>query len=149
MIIPQGFKLTTGPDKHGRTVYALLKLNIFRHNEDTYIKSWYHDPNDAMSQPPTQKDIDLEIELSDYSRWNKGLPKDQIVEVNKYVYEQMLCVLPPRNWGKHNRHYFEVGEAHHHENGRAIHRAFWIKDGRYYTGHPDMAAKNLSENIVN
>jgi hypothetical protein len=78
------------------------------------------------------------VNLSDWSRWNTELPKGQRVEINEEIYHELLGALPPRVWNQETS-YFEVGEPHHHEEGRAIHRACWIEFGRYYTGYPTMA----------
>lgn len=78
------------------------------------------------------------VNLSDWSRWNTELPKGQRVEINEEIYHELLGALPPRVWNRETS-YFEVGEPHHYEEGRAIHRACWIEFGRYYTGYPTMA----------
>lgn len=79
-----------------------------------------------------------ETELNDWSRFNKDLNKGQRVEISEEIYHHFLGVLPPQNWGR-EASYFEVGEPHHHEGGKAIHRACWIEYGRFYTGYPCQA----------
>jgi len=96
----------------------------------------YDNPELIKEYPhrPTLSEIKHEININDWARWNTELIKDsEPVEVGESVYYHMLECLPPRNW---KGSYFEVGEPHHHENGKAIHRAFWEDNGKFYTGYP-------------
>lgn len=128
------FKIEEGKTNNGQKCISLWKTHgkwengdLFELSHPHYITAWY-------DQEPTQDEINRQIELSDYSRWNKELTEDQNVEVNEYIYMDQLEALPPHVW---KGSYFEVGEPHHHDNkGRAIHRAFWIENGKYYTGYP-------------
>jgi hypothetical protein len=97
-----------------------------RRYEPESVKEWY--------QRPTQQQIDNEIMLNDWSRWNESLKPGQIVEIGEAVYWSLLECLPPKLY---NGNYFEVGEPNHHDNkGRAVHRACWIDAGKYFTGYP-------------
>lgn len=96
-----------------------------RRDEIELIKQWHEAVTDEM--------VTKELELNDWSRWNKELPKGQKVEISEYIYHYLLEVLPPNNW---EGDYFEVGEPHHHEKGKAIHRACWMEGDKYYTGYP-------------
>jgi hypothetical protein len=112
-------------------------------DEPEILKVFYFDEvlNGPNGNRPTDEEINHVIELNDWSRWNKELIKDkEPVEVSENIYYDMLNCLPPKNW---KGTYFEVGEAHHHDNnGKAIHRAFWSEDSntrpytRYFTGYP-------------
>lgn len=76
-------------------------------------------------------------DINDWSRWNQqDLNPGQKIEISEDIYDHLLNCLPPRNW---KGGYFEVGEADHHaNNGRAIHRACWKENGKYYTGYPQI-----------
>ena len=83
---------------------------------------------------PTEAELLHEIELNKWERWNKELTEEQNVEISENVYYHLLNCLPPRNW---KGNYFEVGEAHHHDNrGKAIYRACWKVENKFYTGYP-------------
>lgn len=84
---------------------------------------------------PTQSQLDEEITLNDWSRWNvQPLTEGQRIEISEAIYWHLLECLPPR---KYNGSYFEVGEPDHHDkNGKPIHRACWIENGKFYTGYP-------------
>jgi len=122
----------------------LLNANLFHIKETYYFDShygWKQFMNQCMqlTEIETNKGLDSiynEIQLSDFSRWNKTLLKKGMkpIEISSSVYNHMLNCLPPRNWVSG---YFEVGEAdHHNDEGRAVHRAFFKTEGKYYTGYP-------------
>lgn len=73
--------------------------------------------------------------INDWSRWNEqSLTHGQKIEISEDIYEQLMGCVPPINC---NGSYFEVGEADHHTNaGRAVYRACWKEEGKYYTGYP-------------
>ena len=131
--------LVTDINRHGQKIHTLYKIAVseegkprFAFSEPTYIHEWESDSE------PTREMIDREIMLNDYSRWNKGLQKDAPpVEVSESVYYDMMGAVPPHYM---TNNYFEVGEAHHHENGKPIYRAFWIENTgngyAYFTGYP-------------
>jgi hypothetical protein len=78
------------------------------------------------------------IEEEDIDNWNRWksmeLKEGASIEVSERIYYEMLGAVPPHI---QDGNYFEVGEAHHHTNeGKAIHQAFWIHKGRYYSGFP-------------
>jgi hypothetical protein len=99
---------------------------LFELSEPTNVKEFEHEP--------TQTELLHEIELNDWTRWNKDLTIGQCIEISEDTYNQLLNCLPPRNW---KGNYFEVSEAHHHDNkGKAIYRACWKDNGLYYTGYP-------------
>lgn len=98
------------------------------YDEPQFLQLWNGSVNDNLAS------INEQVALEDWSRWNTELPEGQKVEISESIYYHLLNCLPPRNWHKT---YFEVGEAHHHTNeGRAIHRACWIENDKYYTGYP-------------
>jgi hypothetical protein len=72
--------------------------------------------------------------LNDWTRWNKSLKFGDCCEISEHVYNSMLEAVPPVNWVGS---YFECGEPHHHRNGKAIRRAFWKVDNRFFTGYPN------------
>lgn len=97
-----------------------------------------HDPYTVKSfgnSFPSDVEINQEIELNDWTRWNKHpLLKGQKVEISENIYYDLLNCVPPR---RSRSNYFEVGEAEHHdEKGKAVHRACWIESGKYFTGYP-------------
>src|SRR3990167_2385649 len=99
------YKLTNGLNKNGQNIFTLLKTHFddgTEMREPEYIKLWENEP--------TQEQIDEQILLNDWSRWNTELPKGQKVEISEAIYFTMLNCLPPRNW---KDDYFEVGEPHH------------------------------------
>lgn len=101
--------------------------------EPDHIKDFYY--SEGIDQYPAAQ-IEQEIILNNWERFNKDLTEGQKVEISEHIYYHFLNCLPPRNW---NGKYFEVGEPHHHDNkGRAIHRACWIEDGKFFTGYPKM-----------
>lgn len=88
----------------------------------------------GYAKKPSKAEIYRQIMLNDWSRWNTELNDTDKIEVSENIYDEMLSVLPPRNW---QRSYFEVGEPHHHDgNGKPVHRALNQVNGKYYTGHP-------------
>ena len=76
-----------------------------------------------------------EENIDNWDRWKSmKLTEGASIEVSERIYYEMLGAVPPRI---RDGNYFEVGEAHHHTNeGKAIHQAFWIHKGRYYSGYP-------------
>lgn len=130
--INQFFAIDKGYTKENIPVTTLYKTggmyngHFYELSEPEYIKAFYNDV--------TPKELEREMILNDWSRWNKELPKGQKVEISEAIYYHLLSCLPPRNWVKN---YFEVGEADHHdENGKAIYRACWIEDNKFFTGYP-------------
>jgi hypothetical protein len=100
---------------------------LFEKVHPDYIKDW-------PDNEPTAEEIQHELMLNDWSRWNTELPEGQKVEVSEFIYYSLLECLPPRIM---ESGYFEVGEPHSHDNkGRAIHRACWMEQGKYFTGYP-------------
>lgn len=127
------YATTTGVNKNGQTITTLYKTHYKFGNalheflEPQYIKLW-EGTAEALAS-----DIEEQIELNDWERWNTSLHKGQRVEISEAIFYNLLGSVPPKRM---ERNYFEVGEAHHHEQGRAIHRACWIEGGKYYTGYP-------------
>lgn len=128
------FAIDTGTTKDGQCVTSLFKTH-WEYNGTHYpidrpenVKDWY-------GIAPTDAEINHEILLNDWSRWNTELPKGQEVEISEYIFWELFGAVPPRNVQADTK-YFECGECHHHEGGKAIHRACWIKDGKFYTGYP-------------
>lgn len=129
-IAPQ-YATTTGSNKNGQVITTLYKTHaiyngsLYPLGEPTYIK---------LFEDATPEQLQTEMTLNDWARWNTELIKDKTVEVSENVYYQMLECLPPRNW---RGHYFEVGEPNHHNSkGQPVHRAFWMDNGKYFTGYP-------------
>lgn len=130
----------TGTTANGQTVTTLYKTHgkfengqLFELSSPEQIKDFYFTANSNDTET-TEVDILNEIVLNDWSRWNKELTPNNTVEVSEYIYYEMLSCLPPINM---NGSYFEVGEAHHHDNtGKPIHRAFWVEGSKYFTGYP-------------
>lgn len=99
---------------------------VIEFSKPQILKEW--------EQKPNPMEVINEIELNDWNRWKHALFKGQKVEVSEFIYDDMLNCLPPRN---RKGNYFEVGEPHHHDTqGKPVHRAFWMEDGKYYTGYP-------------
>lgn len=93
---------------------------------------------------PDKGEINRQIILNDWNRWNTSLNKIDVIEISEAVYYNLLEALPPRNW---KGNYFEVGEPYNHENGKPIHRACIKIDDKFYTGHPEtITAKFLIKN---
>jgi len=130
------YSLESGVNKNSQTVFSLWQ---------THYKDKYYPDAVQLSEPiyikcygeecPDDQIVLAEIELNDWSRWNTELPKGQNVEISENVFWQLFGAVPPRNV-QSGAKYFECGEAHHHDNGKAIYRACWIKDGKFYTGYP-------------
>ena len=122
------YKIETGTNANGQTVTTLYKtgVNSTVFNEPSYIKDW-------TDHTPTEAEIEHEKELNDWSRWNTELKRGEPIEVSEAIYYDMLGCLPPH---KMEGNYFEVGEPNHHEGGKAIYRAFFIQDGKYFTSYP-------------
>jgi hypothetical protein len=147
LTVDQSHRIETGKDRHGRTVIALFKVKYADHlgrewdlSTPDYLKAWYLEEG---QEPPTQEEINREIELNDWSRWNRQpLTKDQKIEISEAIYWELLNCLPPRI---HCSGYFEVGEPEHHDpkTGRAVHRACWIEGNKFYTGYPKPNAKDF------
>ena len=138
-ITPQ-YMTEIGTTANGQPVITLYKNfgkwdngDLFELSEKQHIKDFYSDQYDGKDRD-VNAEILHEIKLNDWSRWNKELPKGQKVEINENTYYDLLNCLPPHYC---QNSYFEVGEAHHHDNtGKAIYRACWVEDGKYYTGYP-------------
>lgn len=135
--LTKGFRIESGSDQHGRIVFSLYKTGSFYNNtfveysRPEFLKSFYLEPDQTIES--IEGELSREIMLNDWSRWNTELPKGQEVEISEAIYYHLLEALPPHKW---QGSYFEVGEPHHHENGRAIYRACWMNDGKYFTGYP-------------
>jgi hypothetical protein len=73
--------------------------------------------------------------LNDWTKWNaQPLKEGQRIEISEHIYYELMNCLPPH---VHLCNYFEVGEPNHHDSqGKPVHRACWIEDGKYYTGYP-------------
>jgi len=138
-ILNELHKLETGKDRHERDVTSLWKTGYYNGKEieqleePKYLKAWY-------DNIPTEDEIAHEITINDWSRWNKSLQEGEPIEVSEYIYDHMFECLPPRNWDRTNG-YFEVGEPYDHEDGIPIHRAFWKREGKYFTAHPNSFCK--------
>lgn len=131
--INEFFSIHTGTDRHNRSVYSLVKThykygdNIYKLHEPDFLKTWY-------DYIPTYEEVENEMILNDWTRWNTELKEGQKVEISEAVYYHLLGCVPPI---KMNGTYFEVGEPHHHDNkGCPVHRACWIENDKYYTGYP-------------
>lgn len=121
------FKIITGLNKNGQSITSLYKVGVngTTFTEPVFLKMW---------EEPTPEEIENEKMLNDWSRWNEKLIKDEIIEVSGAIFYDMLGCLPPH---KMEGNYFEVGEPNHHDNkGRAIYRAFYYENGKYYTCYP-------------
>lgn len=136
--INEQYAMETGLSKNNQEVTTLYKTHFKMNNEfykldePTYLKSWYFTP-DTKDTRVTLAEIEHEMILNDWSRWNTELKRGEPLEVSEIIYYHMLSALPPKNW---NGNYYEVGEPHHHENGKPIHRAFWQVGNKYFTGYP-------------
>jgi len=129
------FALESGTASNGQKIFSLIKTHFtmgtqtFPIDKPTYIKAWY-------DQEPTPEELEHEIMLNDWSRWNTELPKGQEVEISEDIFYHLFGCVPPVNV-QQGAKYFECGEIHHHDNnGNPIRRACWIKGGKYYTGYP-------------
>lgn len=124
------YKLIEGKNRHEIGVWSLFQTHYADGKEmaeKVCVKSWYH-------TPPTEEEQAHEIELNDWSRCVGELTEGQKVEISEAIYYDLLSAVPPINM---RNNYFEVGEAHHHTiEGKPIHRACWVEDGKYYTGYP-------------
>lgn len=137
--INEQYAIEEGKTHNGQDITMLSKTHykmgdkFYPLDTPSQIKNWYFTP-DTNDTKVTDEEIQREIILNDWSRWNEDLKEGDPVEVSEYIYYEMLSVLPPKNW---NGNYFEVGEPHHHDNkGKAIHRAFWQDGNKYFTGYP-------------
>lgn len=98
---------------------------------------WIFYPGDTC-RLGNQEEKEQDVQLSDWTRFNTSLLPGQRVEITAEIYHELLDCLPPHVWNRETS-YFEVGEPHHHEAGKAIHRACWIEFGKFFTGYPTMA----------
>jgi hypothetical protein len=124
-----GFELRKKDD-----VYILVKARYKSNRDATWIERKDPDTLKEWKHIPNQDEVNHEIMLNDWSRWNEELPRDQVVEISEAIYDDLLGCLPPHVM---QGNYFEVGEPHHHDNnGRPVHRACWMENGKFYTGYP-------------
>lgn len=126
--INEFYSIEKGITKNNIPVTSLYKIagkyngQHFLLSEPEFIRAFYGEN--------VENEIKEEIELNN---WKRELFEGQKVQISENIYYHLLNCLPPRNWQKS---YFEVGEPHHHKNGKAIHRACWIENGKYFTGYP-------------
>ena len=134
--INEQYAIHAGLKNNGQKVISLYKTHIkigddYYEKDKRYIKSWYFDTND---KEVIKEEINHEIVIDDWSRWNEHLNIGDKFEISECTYYDLLNCLPPHRW---DGSYFEGGEPHHHlNNGKAIHRACWIEEGKFYTGYP-------------
>lgn len=133
--------VTVGDNANGCKVYTLWATHfrcgneLCERSEPEYLKAW---TEPEFAPIGLDADIQHEITLNDWSRWNQSLPIGQKVEISDAIYYHLLECVPPRRM---DGSYFEVGEAHHHDTkGRAIYRACWMEGGKYFTGYPKTIA---------
>ena len=129
------YALDEGTTANQQKVFSLISTHwiyngkLTECTEKESVKEWY-------DTKPTAEQLQHEIMLNDWSRWNTELPKGQEVEISENIFWHLFGCVPPRNV-QQGAKYFECGEAHHHDNsGKAIYRACWIKEGKFYTGYP-------------
>lgn len=123
-------------NNNGVESWGLVKAN-WRPNVNIDFWERRYEPETVKEYPtrPTQAQINIEIQLNDWSRWNvEPLNPGQKIEISEAIYWNLLECLPPKIY---HGSYFEVGEPNHHDNkGMAVHRACWKEGGKYFTGYP-------------
>lgn len=138
--INEQYAVEVGPNSEGQIYTSLYKTHgrwpngdLFEYDRKHYVKAWSFTP-DCNDTEVSDEEIQHEIMLNDYTRWNNDLKPGDKYEISEATYYDQLGSVPPHY---HCGSYFEVGEPHHDdENGNTIYRACWMEDGKYYTGYP-------------